>query len=250
MSLNPEVEQIVPLKQPTNGADAGVSAPLAMVAPSPAPPVFAVAPAYEPSAPPAAAPWQSVSTAPGATWSPAPARKSRGWVVSAAIAAVGVLASGTLGYLLYTTTGQRDSARHQLASTQATLADTDKQLAARKATAAYVDMYVQNSGKVTTDYENVVACSSYITCRTTAQDALTDMKAFQSARSSSVVPSALARADSQIGDALSAGIAAGQELVTGMDTDDSAKIKAGFKKLDAAMLSFAKAQAALGSALV
>jgi hypothetical protein len=64
------------------------------------------------------------------------------------------------------------------------------------------------------------------------------------------VPAALASADSQIGDALSAGIAAGQELITGMDTDDNAKIKEGFKKLDAAMLSFAKAQAALGSALV
>ena len=250
MSLNPEVDQIVPLNQPTNGADAGVNAPLAMVAPSPAPPIFAVAPAYEPPAPPAAAPWQSASIAPGATWSPAPARKSRGWIVPAAIAVVGLIASGTLGYLLYTTTGQRDSTRHQLASTQATLADTDKQLAARKATAAYVDMYVQNSGKVTTDYENVVACSSYITCRTTVQDALTDMKAFQSARSSSAVPSALASADSQIGDALSAGIAAAQELITGMDTDDNAKIKEGFKKLDAAMLSFAKAQAALGSGLV
>src|SRR5947209_5146082 len=208
MSLNPEVDQIVPLNQPTNGADAGVNAPLAMVAPSPAPPIFAVAPAYEPPAPPAAAPWQSASIAPGATWSPSPARKSRGWIVPAAIAVVGLIASGTLGYLLYTTTGERDSTRHQLASTQATLADTDKQLAARKATAAYVDMYVQNSGKVTTDYENVVACSSCITCRATVQDALTDMKAFQSARSSSAVPSALASADSQIGDALSAGIAA------------------------------------------
>src|SRR4029077_19197490 len=157
MSLNPEVDQIVPLGQPTNGTDAGVSTPLAMVAPSPAPPVFAVAPAHEPPPPPAAAPWQS---APVAT---APARKSRGWIAPAALAVVGLIASGTLGYFLYTTTGQRDTARHQLASTQATLADTDKQLAARKATAAYVDMYVQNSGKVTTDYENVVACSSYIT---------------------------------------------------------------------------------------
>src|SRR3981189_1649316 len=95
MSLNPEVDQIVPLKRPTNGADAGVSAPLAMVPPSPAPPVFAVAPAYEPPAPRPAAPWQSVSTAPGATWSPAPARKSRGWIVAAAVGRGGLLASGT-----------------------------------------------------------------------------------------------------------------------------------------------------------
>jgi len=250
MSLNPEVDQILPLGQPTNGADDRVSAPLAMVAPSPAPPVFAVAPAYEPPAPPAAAPWQSAPIASEANWSPAPARKSRAWIVPVAIVAVGLVASGTLGYLLYTTTGQRDTARHQLASTQATLADTDKQLAARKATAAYVDMYVQNSGRVTTDYENVVACSSYITCRTTAQDALTNMKAFQSARASSSVPPALASADSQIGDALSAGIAADQELITGMDTNDKTKIDEGFKKLDQAFLSFAKAQAALGSELV
>ncbi|HYT13983.1 MAG TPA: hypothetical protein VEL12_14450 [Candidatus Nitrosopolaris sp.] len=249
MSLNPDVDQIVPFGQPPNGAEGEVHAPLTMVAPSPAPPVFAVAPAYE-QPPPAAPAWQSTPQAPGATWSPAPARKRSRWIFSAAIAVVGLIASGTLGYFLYTTTGQRDAARHQLASTQATLADTDKQLAARKATAAYVDMYVQNSGRVTTDYENVVACNSYVTCRTSAQDALTDLKTFQSARSSSVVPSALTSADSQIGDALSAALAADQELITGMDTDDNAKVKEGFKKLDQAMLSFAKAQAALGSALV
>src|SRR5437879_9659394 len=115
MSLNPEVDQIVSLNQPTNGADAGVSVPLAMVAPSPAPPVFAVAPAYEPPAPPAAASWQSAPVAPEANWSPAPARKGRAWVVPAAIVVVGLIASGTLGYLLYTATGQRDTARHQLA---------------------------------------------------------------------------------------------------------------------------------------
>src|SRR6266852_6028931 len=181
MSLNPDVDQIVPFGQPPNGAEGEVHAPLTMVAPSPAPPVFAVAPAYEPP-PPAASAWQSAPQAPGATWSPAPARKRSGWIVPAAIAVVGLIASGTLGYFLYTTTGQRDTARHQLASTQATLADTEKQLAARKATDAYLGVYLTNSGRVMTEYQNVVACDTYATCRTSSQEALTDMKSFQTAR--------------------------------------------------------------------
>jgi hypothetical protein len=249
MSVNPEVGQVVPLGRPTNGAGAEVRTPLAMVAPSSAPPIFAVAPVYGQPVPPAQPHWPAQPVAASAKWSPVPVRKRTGWIVPAAIAVVGLIASGTLGYLIYTTTGQRDAARHQLASTQATLADTDRQLASHKATAAYVDMYVQNSGRVTTDYENVVACNTHVTCRSAAQDALSDMKTFQSGRSSNVVPAALTNADSQIGDALGAGLAAAQELIAGLDTDDSAKIKEGFKKLDQAMLSLAKAQSALGSAL-
>src|SRR3977135_3501855 len=57
-------------------------------------------------------------------------RRSRGWVLPAALAAVGLIASGTLGYFAYATTGQRDSARHQLAAPQATPATPQAGLSA------------------------------------------------------------------------------------------------------------------------
>ncbi len=250
----PDVDQIVPDGQPAGVAETEVRTPLAIVTSSPAPPVFAGAPVYMPPPPayappaPQTPPWEP-QTAAAPLQAPAPARKGRGWIVSAAIAAVGLIASGSLGYFLYTTTGQRDAARHQLASTQATLADTQGQLAARKATDAYVAMYVANSGKVTTEYENEVICDSFVTCRTAAQDQLNDMKGFQSARSSAKVPAALASADGQIGDALSAAIAADQELITGMDTNDKTKFDDGYNKLNAAMLSFFKAESLMSAAI-
>lgn len=257
----PDVDQTVPDGQPAGGPETEARTPLAIVAPSPAPPVFAVAPAFAP-APPAYAPPPPAYAPPllqTPRWEPqampAPvqaherAGEGRGWIVTAAIAVVGLIASGALGYLLYTTTGQRDAARHQLASTQATLADTQGQLAARKATDAYLAMYVANSGRVTTDYENEVICDSYVTCRTAAQDQLNDMKQFQSARSSAKVPAALASADSQIGDALSAALVADQELITGMDTNDKTKFDDGYNKLSAAMLSFFKAESLMSAAI-
>lgn len=245
MSSSPDVDGNGSLGQPTDGADIEVRTAVAVAAPAS---IVAVPPAYEPPPPPQTPPWQAQLAAAPAQ-APVQARRRPRWIVPTAIAVVGIIASGTLGGILYATLGQRDSARHQLASTQATLTDTQKQLAARKATDTYMNLYVTHSGAVTTDYENVVACTTYVTCRTSAQDALTDMKAFQSARSSAVVPSALASADSQLGDALSAGIAAAQELITGMDTNDDAKIKEGFNKLDAAMLSFAKAESAIAATL-
>ena len=248
MSVNPDVDQIVPFGQPANGAEAPSMPALTMVAPSAPPPVFAVSPVYEP-APPAQPSWQVAPAQTAATWSPGPARRRSGWIVPAAIAAVGLIASGSLGYLLYATTGQRDAARHQLATTQVTLADTDKQLAARQATAAYVDMYVQNSGRVSTAYQNEVICSTYLTCRGAAQDALDAMKQFQSSRGTATVPPALASVDSQIGDALSAAIAGDQELITGLDSNDKTKFDDGYDKFSLAMLSFAKAESAL-SALI
>lgn len=240
MSINPDVDGIGPLGQQANGAQAEVTTPVAIATPPMPLHALSVAPAYEAPAPPQAPPWEAQVVA-----VPARARKRRGWIVAAAIAAVGLVASGTLGYFLYTTTGQRDAARHQLATTQATLKDTQGQLAARKATDAYLEMYESNSGRVMTEYENVVSCNSYATCRPAAQDLLTDLKAFQAARSTIAVPSALANADSEVGDALSAAIAADQELIIGMDTNDDAKIKDGFAKLPAAMLSFAKAEVVL-----
>jgi hypothetical protein len=204
-------------------------------------------PPYQPPPPPQRPPWEAQVLAAQA---PAPARRGRPrWIVPTGIAVIGLILAGTLGGFLYTTIGQRDSARHQLASTQVTLTGTEKQLAVRQATDAYVKLYVLNSGKVTTEYENVVACDSYITCRMSAQDLLANMKAFQAARSGAVVPPALVNADTLLGDSLSAAMAADQELIVGMDINDDVKIKEGFKKLDAAMLSFAKAESAIAAPL-
>jgi hypothetical protein len=242
MSINPENGSFgIP---PVVG-DGEVMTAVAVAEPAPA---VAVQPAYELPPPPQRPPWKAQVVA-GPVQAPAAPRRRPRWIVPTVIGVIGLIASGTLGGFLFTTIGQRDTARHQLASTQATLTDTQQQLAARQATDAYVKLYVLNSGRVTTDYENVTACDSYVTCRTSAQDMLTDMKAFQAARSGAVVPPALANADTLLGDSLSAAMAADQELITGMDTDDSAKIKEGFKKLDAAMLSFAKAESAIAAPL-
>lgn len=244
MSINPDVDGIGPLGQQANGAQAEVTAPVAVATPPMPLPVLDIAPAFEPPAAPQAPPWEAQVVA-----VPARARKRHGWIVPAAIAAVGLIASGTLGYFLYTTTVQRDAARHQLAAAQATLKDTQGQLAARKATDAYVAMYITNSGKVATEYENEVLCDSYFTCLTAAQNALNDMKQFQAARAGATVPSALASADSQTGDALSAAIAADQELITGMQNNDKSKFNDGYDKFNAAMLSFFKAQSVMSAAL-
>jgi hypothetical protein len=183
-------------------------------------------------------------------------RPRPGWIVPAAIAAVGLIASGTLGYFLYATIQQRDALHQQLVSTAEALATTHEQLtaaqtdaASRRVTATYVAMEVGDAGKVQTDYQVLTSCNHYSECRTAAQQMLTDMQTFQSDRKSANVPSSLAGTDSSLGDALSAAIAADRELITGADNGDSAKVKEGFNKLDAAMLSVAKAQAALGSQL-
>ncbi len=246
MSVNPENGSF---GIPPVGGDGEVGTTVATADPAPIVAVLpAVPPAYELPPPPQRPPWEAqVMAAP--VQAPATLRGRPRWIVPTGIAVIGLIVAGTLGGFLYTTIGQRDSARHQLTSTQATLTETEKQLAARQTTDAYMKLYVLNSGKVTTDYENVTVCDSYVTCRTSAQDMLTDMKAFQAARSGAVVPAALANADTLLGDSLSAAMAADQELITGMDTNDDTKIKEGFKKLDAAMLSFAKAESAIAAPL-
>jgi uncharacterized membrane-anchored protein YhcB (DUF1043 family) len=183
-------------------------------------------------------------------------RKRPKWVVPAAIAAAGLIASGALGYLFYSTNTKLDATKHTLTNTQLTLDSTKQQLTAaqadaatKKVTADYLALYTADAGKVRTDYEQVVACSNYATCRTSAQQALTDMQAFQADRKAANVPSNLSTSDSELGDSLSAGIAALQELISGMDNDQATKVKDGFSKLDESMLSMAKAEADLGSAL-
>ena len=75
------------------------------------------------------------------------------------------------------------------------------------------------------------------------------MQTFQADRASATVPRSLANSDSMLGDALSAAIAGDQEFITGVDNNDNAKIKEGGSKVDAAMLSIAKAESALGAAI-
>jgi hypothetical protein len=173
-----------------------------------------------------------------------------------AIGAVGIIASGSLGYLLWSTTGQRDAARHQLASTQVLLTSTQdglstaqSQAAARQLTADYVSLYVADAARVLTDDESMNTCKGYSQCRTAAQQTLNDMQAFQSDRTKATVPAALANSDAMLGDALSAGIAAVQEVIGGMDNNNFAKIKDGWSKLDKSMLSIGKAETALGAGL-
>jgi len=177
-------------------------------------------------------------------------------VVPAAIGVVGIIASASLGYFLWSTTGQRDAARHQLASTEATLTSTQATLttaqsdaAARKLTADYVSLYVADAARVLTDDESMNTCRGYGQCRTAAQQALNDMQAFQSDRTKATVPAALANADAMLGDALTAEIAAVQEVISGMDNNNFNKVKDGWTKLDKAMLSMGKAEAALGAGL-
>jgi len=112
-----------------------------------------------------------------------------------------------------------------------------------------VTLYIVDSGRVLTDYQMIVACNSYGECRTAAQQTLSDMQAFQSDRAAATVPRPLANADGMLRDGLSAAIAGLQELITGMDNDDVAKIKDGGHKVDAAMLSISKAETALGAGL-
>jgi hypothetical protein len=187
----------------------------------------------------------------------AAARRGRpGWVLPVALGVVGLIASGTLGYFLHSTVSQRDAVQHQLVATRATLASTQQDLstaksdaAAKKAVATYVSLYVVDNGRVQTDYQNIINCQNYSQCRTASQQLLTDMQTFQTDRASATVPRSLANSDSMLGDALSAAIAGDQEFITGVDNNDNAKIKEGGSKVDAAMLSIAKAESALGAAI-
>jgi uncharacterized membrane-anchored protein YhcB (DUF1043 family) len=244
MSIKPEYESIATLETGANGSHPE--------------PQAAAEPEAEAPAEQAAAPAPEAVLAPAPSIEPAaPRRSSRPkWVVPVAIATAGLVASSALGYLFYSTNNRLEATRHTLAQTQLTLDGTKQQLteaqadaATKKVTADYLNLYTVDAGKVRTDYEQVALCSDYSSCRTSAQQALNDMQAFQADRKAANVPSGLSSSDGELGDSLSAGIAALQELINGMDSDSVAKVKDGFNKLDASMLSMAKAEADLGSEL-
>src|SRR6478672_5349233 len=147
MSTNPEAAGVVPLRPYPAGAEGGWPAP----APGAQPEAAVAAPMQTPVAPPVAVQPAAIST-----------RAGRGWIAVVAVAVIGLIVSGTLGYFLYQTTAQREAARRQvtstqatltstqatLASTQTTLSSTQQDLAARNATVAYARMYVIDSGRV------------------------------------------------------------------------------------------------------
>jgi len=178
------------------------------------------------------------------------------WLKTAVLGAAALIATGTLGYVANTAAQQRNQAYDAFVSTKATLVATDTALnqakqdaATKKVTADYVSMYVADTGRIETDYQVVSACDSFSTCRTGSQQLLDDLQKFQSDRSAATVPGGLSASDASLGDALSAAIAADQEIISGMDTNSFTKFKDGFQKLDAAMLNVAKAEATLGTEL-
>jgi hypothetical protein len=178
------------------------------------------------------------------------------WLATASVGVAALIAAGTLGYDAYAVSQQRDGLHSHLVTTTATLASTQEQLSAaqadarsKKVTADYVAMYTTDAGKVETDYSNFNACGSFSSCRTSSQQLLEDMQKFQSDRNAISVPSGLSSSDSSLGDALSAAIAAGQEIIDAMDNDNFNRFKDGYRRLDAAMLNVAKAESALGAEL-
>jgi len=237
MAINTEIEGIVALRPEPNGADAPTEEAVRVVTPIAAP----------------AAPAAPADLRPSER--PIRAHRRRGWVLPVAIGAAALIASGTLAGFLWSTIGERDTARHQVAVTQSTLTTTGQQLTAahadallRKVTSDYVTFVAINGGRALTDYETFEACTTYGPCRTAAQQTLTDLQAFQTQRAAASVPPVLSNADGELRDGLSAAIAALQELITGADNDDVNKVKDGSHKLDAAFLTIGKAEAALGTA--
>lgn len=232
MSANPELEGIVALPVPTAPAPAPEAPSEEVVAPT----------AQEGGAPEAAA--------------SSPRRVRPAWFATAIVGAAALLASGALGYDAYAASRQRDDLYGRLVSTSATLASTQNQLSAaqadarsKKVTADYVSMYVADVGRVDTDYQALATCDSFGSCRTDSQQLLEDLQRFQSDRQAATVPGAVSASDASLGDALSAAIAADEELISGMDAGDVDKFQDGFHKLDAAMLNVGKAEASLGAEL-
>jgi hypothetical protein len=195
------------------------------------PPAPVYAPAFEPVAPAA------VVAAP---------RKSRpAWIAPAAIAAVGLIASGALGYLFYSTNTKLESTQHQLTETQLTLDTTQKSLDGQKAQASYVQIVDTDMAREGTDYALVTACDSYSACHSATQTMLTDTQSFQSDLQSAKTPTSFTNAQSMLSDSLSAEITALKSLLAAIESRDMNKIQAGFTTVNDASLSLFKSESAL-----
>jgi len=188
----------------------------------------------------------ALAVAPAAPAAPAAPKRRPTWAGSLAVGVVALIASGSLGYLSYSTAQERNATRTALVATQGDLKDAQNKLelagadaATRLVTANYVALYTRDEGKVHWDYQNLLRCNSFGSCRTSAQDLRDDVAQFQADRKAANVPADLAGADRNLGDALSAAYAAAAQIVTAMDTGNLPRFKAGFTKLEAAMLSVA-----------
>src|SRR5689334_17020516 len=113
MSTDPEYDRVATLDHP-NGQEVLLPATPVVVGlpvqtePGPAPAMEAI-----PAAPPIPA---------------KPSRPRPRWLITTAIAVVGLIASRTLGYLFYSTNAKLDATRQHLAATQTTLDSTKLQL--------------------------------------------------------------------------------------------------------------------------
>jgi hypothetical protein len=168
------------------------------------------------------------------------------WAIPAAIAAVGLVASASLGYLFYSANAKLDATRHELTASQFSLEARTHDLAAEQAQAAYVKMYSVDLGRLSTDYASVVACDSADSCRGATQALLSDAQAFQSDRQAARVPAAFINVDSMLGDGLSAQMAADRDLISAISTNSSGRINTAFSEVNDAMLSIYKTESALG----
>lgn len=174
------------------------------------------------------------------------ARRPRpAWILPAAIAVAGLIASGALGYLSYSTSAKLDATRHELTSTQLDLDGKNKWLAAERAQAAYVRMYDRDLGTLSTDFGVLTECDSAASCNSAAQAMLADAQSFQSDRQSAKVPASLAGVDGMLGDGLTAEVAALQDLVTAINGGNTDRIQNGFTAVNDATISVFKTQTEL-----
>jgi hypothetical protein len=174
-----------------------------------------------------------------------PKRGGPAWILPAAIAAVGLLASGALGYLFYSTNTKLDATRHELTVAQLDLDGKNKDIAAEHAQAAYVGMYEQDLGRLSTDFGVLTECDSSSSCKSAAQAMLTDTQSFQSDRQSAKVPASLAGVDGMLGDGLTAEATALQDLITAINGNNMDRIQAGFTGVNDATISVFKTEAQL-----
>lgn len=245
MSYNPEFDRLVVTQPAPDGLEARPPEPqpLAPVAPAEPATQFA-APHYSAAAPPL---YAEVS-------SPVRKKKSTGWILPVVIALIGLIASGSLGFLLFSTTNEREAALRHGASTQAALDKLQTQFdaqqadaAGRKVVADYVYMVERNDSRVRTDYHAMGACNSFGGCRIAVQNLYNDLQAWQAARTSAHTSPALVSPDNMLGDAISAAIAGARQFMGGMDALNTSAVIAGAKKIDAALFSITKAESAIGS---
>jgi len=268
MSYHPEFDRLVATEPGPDGQEAQppealTPAPVAPVVPVEPAPQY-MAPQYAPAAPvvpvePAPqymAPQYAPAAPPFYAEVPASARKKRsfGWVLPVVIALIGLIASGSLGYLLYTTTNEREAALKQGAATQATLDKLQAQFdaqqadaASRKVVADYVFMVERNNARVHLDYHAMGTCKSFGACRIAAQNFYNDLQAWQSERGLAKTSTSLVAANNMLGDALSAAIAGARQFISGMDALNVNTVIAAGKKIDAALFSIDKAESAIGS---